>query len=75
MALISPSICGLRRLVAICEAYAVTHGLKYRKSELDMFKLGAIKYEEFSSVSLFVWLTTKVGQVFQILGSFIGQRT
>ncbi|XP_045458197.1 uncharacterized protein LOC123668506 [Melitaea cinxia] len=39
MVLLSPSICGIRKLLAICEGYAEQHGLKYnpKKSELLVF--------------------------------------
>ncbi|XP_053600428.1 uncharacterized protein LOC128671406 [Plodia interpunctella] len=39
MALLSASVCGLRKLLSICEAYATSHGLKYniRKSEVMVF--------------------------------------
>lgn len=54
MVLLSPSIRGLRRLVAICESYAVTHGLKYnvKKSKLMMFKSSFINYSDVPGVSL-----------------------
>ncbi|XP_026330471.1 uncharacterized protein LOC113237969 [Hyposmocoma kahamanoa] len=40
MVLLSPSIGGLRKLLRVCEAYAVEHGLKYNvtKSEFMIFK-------------------------------------
>lgn len=40
MVLLSPSICGVRRLLSICEVYAEKHGLKYNpiKSELLVFR-------------------------------------
>lgn len=40
MVLLSPSICGLRKLLSICESYAEDHGLKYNpsKSELLVFR-------------------------------------
>ncbi|CAK1589920.1 unnamed protein product [Parnassius mnemosyne] len=40
MVLLSPSICGMRKLLAICEDYADQHGLKYNadKSELLVFR-------------------------------------
>ncbi|XP_060809969.1 uncharacterized protein LOC132904057 [Amyelois transitella] len=39
MVLLSASVCGLRKLLRICEAYAASHGLKYnvRKSEVMIF--------------------------------------
>ncbi|KAL0819820.1 hypothetical protein ABMA28_007847 [Loxostege sticticalis] len=54
MVLLSPSIGGLRRLVAICESYAVAHWLKYnvKKSELMMFKTNSINYSDVPGVSL-----------------------
>ncbi|PZC82654.1 hypothetical protein B5X24_HaOG210098 [Helicoverpa armigera] len=41
MVLLSPSICGLRKLLAICERYAEAHGLRYNatKSEVIVFKV------------------------------------
>ncbi|XP_041970723.1 uncharacterized protein LOC121727109 [Aricia agestis] len=45
MALLSPSISALRRLLSICETYASEHGLRYNvsKSELLVFKVGKAK--------------------------------
>ncbi|KAG7306499.1 hypothetical protein JYU34_009135 [Plutella xylostella] len=42
MVLLSPSISALRKLIGICESYAVAHGLRYnvKKSELLVFKAG-----------------------------------
>jgi hypothetical protein len=42
MVLLSPSIGGLKKLVAICESYAETHGLVYNstKSEILVFNAG-----------------------------------
>ncbi|XP_061706726.1 uncharacterized protein LOC133517426 [Cydia pomonella] len=39
MVLLSASPCGLSKLIAVCERYAITHGLKYNaaKSELMVF--------------------------------------
>lgn len=46
MVLLSPSINGLRQLIAVCEKYAVSHGLLYnsKKSELMQFKSGSKAY-------------------------------
>ncbi|XP_063382116.1 uncharacterized protein LOC134668608 [Cydia fagiglandana] len=46
MVLLSPSIGALKRLLAICESYAVAHGLKYNanKSEIMVFKAGTKTY-------------------------------
>lgn len=54
MVLLSPSIGALRTLVAICESYAVAHGLRYNvtKSELMMFKARDINYSDVPNVSL-----------------------
>lgn len=40
MVLLSPSVNGLRKLLCVCENYAVAHGLKYnvKKSEILIFK-------------------------------------
>lgn len=42
MVLLSASVCGLRRLLCLCEGYAQTHGLKYneKKSQVMVFKSG-----------------------------------
>ncbi|XP_063829030.1 uncharacterized protein LOC135078363 [Ostrinia nubilalis] len=42
MVLLSPSIGGLRKLLAVCERFASTHGMKYnvKKSELMIFRAG-----------------------------------
>lgn len=42
MVLLSPSIKGLRKLLLICEQYAVAHGLKYNvsKTEMIVFRSG-----------------------------------
>lgn len=41
MALLSASICGLRRLVAICESYVELHGLVYNASKSEVMVFGA----------------------------------
>ncbi|XP_073962678.1 uncharacterized protein [Choristoneura fumiferana] len=43
MVLLSASVCGLRRLVSICEKYAETHGLAYNvaKSQIMVFDAGS----------------------------------
>ncbi|KAL0881932.1 hypothetical protein ABMA27_001691 [Loxostege sticticalis] len=43
MVLLSPSIGAMRKLLNVCEAYAVSHGLRYnvKKSEYMVFKAGA----------------------------------
>ncbi|XP_075987821.1 uncharacterized protein LOC142984239 [Anticarsia gemmatalis] len=54
MVLLSPSISALRRLLNICEDYAVAHGLRYNatKSELLIFKSNNKTYEPVPSVTL-----------------------
>ncbi|XP_063630410.1 uncharacterized protein LOC134801743 [Cydia splendana] len=54
MVLLSPSIGALRKLVAMCESYAVTHGLKYnaKKSETIIFKAGSKTYTDAPGISL-----------------------
>jgi exonuclease III len=43
MVLLSASVCGLRRLITICEAYAESHGLVYnvKKSQTMVFEVGS----------------------------------
>ncbi|XP_026727711.1 uncharacterized protein LOC113493881 [Trichoplusia ni] len=54
MVLLSPSIGALRRLLAICESYALKHGLKYNgmKSEFMVFKAGNVTYSDVPDVLL-----------------------
>jgi hypothetical protein len=54
MVLLSPSICALRKLLAICERYAEAHGLRYNasKSELLIFKAGTKTYNIIPPVEL-----------------------
>ncbi|XP_048480393.1 uncharacterized protein LOC119694132 [Plutella xylostella] len=54
MVLLSPSINGLTRLLAVCESYAETHGLRYntKKSELLVFQAPNIKKRLVPSVYL-----------------------
>ncbi|KAL0852127.1 hypothetical protein ABMA28_000364 [Loxostege sticticalis] len=46
MVLLSPSVNALKTLIAICERYAVAHGLRYnvKKSEILVFKSGTKTY-------------------------------
>ncbi|XP_073943449.1 uncharacterized protein [Choristoneura fumiferana] len=48
MVLLSPSSGALKKLLSICESYAVTNGLKYnaQKSEFMMFKPDNIRYTD-----------------------------
>ena len=52
--LLSASICGLRRLVAICERYAAKHGLVYNviKSEVMVFGAGGKYPSEVPPITL-----------------------
>lgn len=54
MVLLSPSISALRRLVRICEDYAVTQGLGYnaKKYELLVFKAGTTCYSNVPDVTI-----------------------
>ncbi|XP_050674466.1 uncharacterized protein LOC126971982 [Leptidea sinapis] len=54
MVLLSPSMKGLRKLLRICERYAVAHGLRYNtsKSKLMIFKSGNKIYEHKEPLSL-----------------------
>lgn len=55
MVLLSASVCGLRKLLAICEAYAKLHGLVYNvaKSEVMVFEAGGRSPDTVPSVSLY----------------------
>jgi exonuclease III len=54
MVLLSASICGLRRLVSICEEYATSHGLAYnvKKSQVMVFGAGSHRYDNIPHVSI-----------------------
>lgn len=54
MVLLCPTISALRRLLAVCERYAVAHGLGYnaKKSEIMVFKAGPKCYANVPAVNL-----------------------
>ncbi|XP_026315233.1 uncharacterized protein LOC113226724 [Hyposmocoma kahamanoa] len=54
MVLLSPSVGALRRLLKICEQYAVAHGLRYNAkiSELLVFKAGTKTYNTVPPITL-----------------------
>ncbi|XP_026316031.1 uncharacterized protein LOC113227355 [Hyposmocoma kahamanoa] len=54
MVLLSPSVRALRRLLKICEQYAVAHELRYnaKKSELLVFKAGTKTYNTVPPITL-----------------------
>ncbi|XP_063824644.1 uncharacterized protein LOC135074295 [Ostrinia nubilalis] len=54
MVLLSASVCGLRKLMAICETYAKSHGLAYnvRKSQIMVFGEGSRRPNLLPSVFL-----------------------
>ncbi|KAJ0180828.1 hypothetical protein K1T71_002913 [Dendrolimus kikuchii] len=72
MVLLSPSIGGLRRLLSICESYAVNHGLRYnvKKSEVMIFKSGAKSYDIIPEVYLCGKPISRVSK-FKYLGHWI----
>ncbi|KAJ8736642.1 hypothetical protein PYW08_007298 [Mythimna loreyi] len=72
MVLLSPSISGLRKLVGMCEEYAVTHGLRYnaKKSELLVFQPRNVKVDTVPSVKLNGTPLNRVTQV-KYLGHWV----
>lgn len=54
MVLLSPSVSALRKMIGVCERFAVTHGLKYndKKCELMMFKAGNKTYSHVPPVTI-----------------------
>ncbi|KAL0879953.1 hypothetical protein ABMA27_002467 [Loxostege sticticalis] len=54
MVLLSASICGLRRLVSICEEYATSHGFVYNvdKSQVMVFGAGSKRYENIPPIKI-----------------------
>ncbi|XP_041972074.1 uncharacterized protein LOC121728043 [Aricia agestis] len=74
MALLSPSISALRRLLSICETYASEHGLRYNasKSELLVFKVGKAKPVHVPPVTI-NGTALKIVSKFKYLGHIINE--
>jgi hypothetical protein len=72
MVLLSPSIGALRQLVAKCEEYAASHGLRYNatKSEVVVFRAGSIRPYFIPPVSLGGVTLNVVGR-FKYLGHIV----
>ncbi|XP_045506381.1 uncharacterized protein LOC123702662 [Colias croceus] len=72
MVLLSPSIGALRRLLKICESYAVAHGLKYnaKKSEIMIFRPDNKRYTFVPNFTLSGTALNKVEQ-FKYLGHWV----
>ncbi|KAL0860188.1 hypothetical protein ABMA27_010495 [Loxostege sticticalis] len=72
MVLLSPSVSALRRLLAVCEAYAAEHGLLYntKKSELMVFQVGPKKPMVVPPVKLLGVPLSRVSQ-FKYLGHIV----
>lgn len=76
MVLLSPSIGGLRRLLSICEGYAVAHGLKYNtsKSEWILFKSDTPHYTNLPEITLCGKPLKRV-QSFRYLGHWVTENS
>ncbi|XP_026741872.1 uncharacterized protein LOC113503928 [Trichoplusia ni] len=72
MVLLSPSISALRRMLRICESYAVAHGLKYNptKSEFMVFYAGNKCYEVVPDIHLCGATVNRVDK-FKYLGHWV----
>lgn len=72
MVLLSASVCGLRRLMTICENYAADHGLRYnvKKSQCMVFQGGARKVIEMPPIKLNGSPLERV-EIFKYLGHFV----
>ncbi|XP_045449070.1 uncharacterized protein LOC123657593 [Melitaea cinxia] len=72
MVLLSPSIKALRKLLGICERYAVAHGLRYNpeKSEMLIFKAGNKCYPTVPSVTI-SGTSLKIVTKFKYLGHWV----
>ncbi|XP_045457309.1 uncharacterized protein LOC123667459 [Melitaea cinxia] len=72
MVLLSPSIKALRKLLGICERYAVAHGLRYNpeKSEMLVFKAGNKCYPTVPSVTI-SGTSLKIVTKFKYLGHWV----
>lgn len=55
MVLLSASVCGLRKMLAICETYASSHGLAYnvKKSQVMVFEAGNKRFDRLPPVFLY----------------------
>jgi hypothetical protein len=53
MVLLSASVCGMRKLVAICEDYGRSHGLVYnvQKSQVMVFEVGSKRLDRLPAIS------------------------
>ncbi|XP_073942376.1 uncharacterized protein [Choristoneura fumiferana] len=69
MVLLSASVCGLRRLLVMCETYAASHGLKYNilKSQYMVFESGRKDKNEIPLICLHGTPINRVNQ-FKYLG-------
>lgn len=74
MALLSPSMAGLLKLLKVCECYAEGHGLRYntKKSELLIFKAAIKSDESYPAVSLNGCVLNRVRQ-FKYLGHIVSE--
>lgn len=72
MVLLSASVCGLRRLMTICENYAADHGLRYnvKKSQCMVFQGGSRKVREMPPVKMNGSPLERV-DIFKYLGHFV----
>lgn len=72
MALLSPSVGGIRKLLSICESYASVHGLRYNvtKSHHMVFESGQRRYSESPPLKLYGVPLLKVEQ-FKYLGHIV----
>lgn len=74
MVLLSPSVSALRRLLAVCESYAVEHGLRYntKKSEFMVFRVNGKKPLVVPPVKLLGVPLNRVSQ-FKYLGHIVNE--
>jgi hypothetical protein len=72
MVLLSASVCGIRKMLKVCEAYATDHGLKYNgsKSQYMVFETDRKKTAELPPVHLNGTLLERVG-CFKYLGHIV----
>ena len=72
MALLSPSMAGIRKLIRVCECYADAHGLTYntKKSEMLIFRAPNKCTHNFSTISLNGGVLNRVCQ-FKYLGHIV----
>lgn len=75
MVLLSPAVSAMKKMITICEKYAVSHGLRYNtgKSEYLVFKAGNKTYSDIPPITLNGSSLLQVNR-FKYLGHWVTER-